>query len=185
MYKNYLSEHSGGFTLIELMAVVSILAITIAIAVPAMQKTLDGTRMRTEASRLMLAINLARSEAIGRNQPVSMCPSSFASGGAPRCTGSYADGWIVFTNRDRDRVVDSGSDEIVRVFEGLPEGFALTNRASTRDAFELISYFPDGTSRRNRTLMLCSPRGSQLPSWSIVMNMVGRPRIARGWGNCL
>ncbi len=184
MTKKYRSKTSRGFSLIELMAVVSVLAILVATAAPAMRKTLADTRLRTEASRLMMAINLARSEAIGRNIPVSMCPSTYGSNGVARCSRSYGDGWIVFTNLDRDRVVDAGSDEIVKVFEGLPVGYTLTNKSGNRSAFEVISYYPDGSSRRNRTLMICPPGDSKMQSWSVVMNRVGRPRIAKGWGEC-
>ncbi|MFT5709774.1 MAG: type IV fimbrial biogenesis protein FimT [Halioglobus sp.] len=174
-----------GFTLIELMAVLAVLAITLSLAVPGMQRTVSNTRLRAEANRLLSALNLARSEAIGRNGLVSVCPSSFASDGVARCSRSYADGWIVFTNRDKDRVVDEGSDEIIRVFSGLPSGYSLTNKAGTIDAYELISYYPDGSSRKNRTLMICPAGAYSAASWSVVMNLVGRPRIAKGWGECL
>ena len=178
-------RNKSGFTLIELMAVVAVLSVTALIAVPSMQQAIHSNQLRTEISRILAAIKLARSEAISRNTTVSMCPSSFVSTGTAACSRNYADGWIVFTNRDRDRVVDRDSDEIIRVFEGLPGGYSLTNKAGTTAAFEVISYRPDGSSRRNRTLMLCSPYGSTIRSWSIVMNVVGRPRVARGWGECL
>jgi type IV fimbrial biogenesis protein FimT len=174
-----------GFTLIELMTVVAVLAITLSIAVPSMQRTISNTRLRAEASRLFSALTLARSEAIGRNALVSVCPSTFGSDGIARCSKNYVDGWIVFSNRDKDRVVDEGLDEIIRVFSGLPSGYSLTNKAGTIDAHELISYYPDGSSRKNRTLMICPARGQSATSWSVVMNMVGRPRVAKGWGECL
>lgn len=185
MYKCQSQKINTGFTLIELMAVVAVLAVTLSIAIPGMQRTISNTRLRTEASRLLSALNLARSEAIARNALVSVCPSAFASDGIARCTRNYADGWIVFSNRDKDRVVDKASDEIIRVFSGLPPGYSLTNKAGTIDAHELISYYPDGSSRKNRTLKLCPASGQSVPSWSVVMNMVGRPRIATGWGECL
>lgn len=177
-------KKTTGFTLIELMTVGAVLAITLSIAVPGMQRTISNTRLRAEASRLLSALALARSEAIGRNGLVSVCPSAFGSDGIARCSKSYADGWIVFSNRDKDRVVDKGSDEIIRVFSGLPSGYSLTNKAGTIDAHELISYYPDGSSRKNRTLMICPTTGQHVPSWSVVMNMVGRARIAKGWGEC-
>ena len=145
---NFTNQKStSGFTLIELMAVTAVLAITLSIAIPSMQRTISNTRLRTEASRLLTALALARSEAIGRNDLVSLCPSSYVSDGIARCSENYADGWIVFSNRDRDRVVDEGSDEIIRVYSGLPSGYSLTNKAGIINARELISYYPDGSSR--------------------------------------
>lgn len=184
MYKIDRKPDSTGFTLIELMVVVAALSLTAMVVVPSMQRLIHSNQLRTESSRLLSALNFARSEAISRNATVSMCPSTFFSGGKAICSDNYADGWIVFSNRNKDRVVNDGSDEIIRVFEGLPAGYTLTNKAGTRNVFELISYLSDGSSRKNRTLMLCTPLGSAIASWSVVMNIVGRPRLAQDWGEC-
>ncbi|MEJ2533557.1 MAG: GspH/FimT family protein, partial [Halioglobus sp.] len=138
---------------------------------------------RTEARRLLSAIHLARREAIQRNVPVTLCPSAMVRPGEAECDGVYADGWIMFSNRARDRVVDA-DDELIKVFNGLPPGYSLTNRAATRDENQLITYYPDGTAHRNRTLMICSRKSADIPSWSVILNIVGRPRIARDWGDC-
>ena len=139
--------HSPGFTLIELMLVVAVLAVIVALATPSLETLLHSNRLRIQSSQLMTALNLARSEAISRNSPVSLCPSSLVLSGAPICSGIYADGWIVFSNRDRDRVVDAGIDDVIRAYEGLPRGYSLTNKSGTLAASELISYLPDGSSR--------------------------------------
>ena len=173
-----------GLTLIELMVVLVVLAVALSAGVPAMQTLLHNNRMRTEASRLLGAINLARSEAVMRNSPVSLCPSPMAFSGEAVCSGVYADGWIVFSNADKDRVVDSGTDSVLKVFTGLPGGYTLRNRAGTAAVSELINYLPDGSSHRNRTLLLCSPAAVTVQSLSIVINIVGRPRLARNWGEC-
>ena len=172
-----------GFTLVELMVVLAILGVALVLAVPAMQRLSQAMQVRTEARRLLSAIHLTRNEAIKRNVPVSLCPSPMAHTGEAECAGVYADGWIMFSNRDRDRVVDAG-DELIQVFDGLPAGYSLTNRAATRDENQLITYYPDGTAHRNRTLMICSKQDPDIPSWSVILNIVGRPRIARDWGEC-
>jgi type IV fimbrial biogenesis protein FimT len=177
-------DWDGGFTLIELMVVVVVLATTLSVGTPLMQDMLQSNQLRAQSSRFLGAINLARSEAVMRNTPVSICPSPMASTGKPECAGNYADGWIVFANPDRDKVVDRGTDQVLQVFEGLPAGFRLTNRTGTRDAFELINYLPDGSARSNRTLLFCSPRGSAVPNLSIVINIVGRARVVGDWGEC-
>jgi type IV fimbrial biogenesis protein FimT len=174
----------GGFTLIELLIVLVVLATILSIGTPMMQRQLHSNRLHAETSRFLGAINLARSEAVMRNLPVSICPSPMAQTGNPECAGTYADGWIVFSNRDRDKVVDAGADEVLQAFEGLPHGFQLTNRSGTRAAFELINYLPDGSSHNTRTLMFCPPRQSVVQSLSIVLNIVGRARLVAGWGQC-
>ena len=173
-----------GFTLIELMIVVVVLATILSVGTPLLQGMLQNNELRAQSIRFLSAINLARSEAVLRNMPVSICPSPMAVSGRPECAGNYADGWIVFANADRDRVVDAGIDQILRVFEGLPPGFRLTNRSGTRDAFELINYLPDGSSHSNRTLLFCSGSGAAAHNVSVVLNIVGRARLAGDWGVC-
>ncbi|MCB1679546.1 MAG: GspH/FimT family pseudopilin [Halioglobus sp.] len=173
-----------GFTLVELMIAVLLLVIVLAVAAPPLRQLVHGNRLRTEASRLLRALNLARSEAVLRNQPVSVCPSSMAQDGSARCGGEFARGWLVFSNADRDRIVDAPGDSVIRAFAAIPAGYSLTNRAGTRAATDLITYLPDGSSRRSRTLLLCAPAGLGVASWSIVLNNVGRPRVARGEGAC-
>ena len=56
-----------GLTLIELMITLVILGVTATVAAPAMQQMVQGSRLRGETSRLLDAINLARSEAVLRN----------------------------------------------------------------------------------------------------------------------
>ena len=176
-------SRARGFTLGELMVVLAVLGVALVVAVPAMQRLSQSVQVRTEARRLLAAIHLTRNEAIKRNVPVSLCPSPMARTGEAACAGVYADGWIMFSNRNRDRVVDPG-DVLIQAFDGLPPGYSLTNRAATRDENQLITYYPDGTAHRNRTLMICSREDPEVSSWSVILNIVGRPRIARDWGDC-
>jgi type IV fimbrial biogenesis protein FimT len=173
-----------GLTLIELMIVLALLASLLGLAVPAMQALLHGNGLRTGAHRLMAALNLARSEAVLRNAPVSLCPVDLVAAGDPQCGGTYAGGWLVFSNLDRDRVIDRGVDEVLQVFPPLPGGYTVTNRDGSRQLTDVISYLPDGSARANRTLLLCAPPGVEVEPLGIVVNIVGRPRLARDWGRC-
>lgn len=89
----------GGFTLLELMVTVAIVAIIGAFAVPSFQTMIQANRTRTVASELMATLNLARSEAARRGQPVSVCGSSDGSRCASAGTG-WDSGWIAFVNED-------------------------------------------------------------------------------------
>ena len=98
--------------------------------------------------------------------------------------GRLADGWIVFSNRDRDPVVDAGADEVIQVFEPVPAGYNLTNLAGTIAVGEPVTYLPDGSSRRNLSLLVCPPSGDTVAPWAVVLNTVGRARATRGEGQC-
>ncbi|MEP1471492.1 MAG: GspH/FimT family protein [Halieaceae bacterium] len=172
-----------GLTLIELLIVLVILVITITLAASPMRNLVSSTRVSSEVNRLMTAVNLTRSEALKRNQPVSMCPSVMSTSGDVMCTGYFSDGWIIFSNVDKDNVVDE-EDEIIQIFEGIPSGYTLSNRKGTIQASEKITYLSDGSSRRNRTLLLCAPIPGGHISKSLIINIVGRPRISSNWGAC-
>lgn len=175
---------NSGLTLVELLIVTSIAAIALASSAPALRATVLDNRLERDSKRLFSAINLARSESIMRNVAVSICPSAMAWTGNAVCGGTYADGWIVFTNVGKDGAVQADTDAVLRVFEGLPAGYRVTNRRGTRALSTLINYLPDGSAHRNLTLQLCPPDGGPAEPRSIVLNIVGRARLARDWGTC-
>jgi type IV fimbrial biogenesis protein FimT len=70
---------AAGFTLIELMVTVSVLAVIVAMAVPSFRAILESQRMRAAAFDLMADLTLARSEALKRGalpNPVTLRPTS-------------------------------------------------------------------------------------------------------------
>lgn len=74
-----------GFTLIEAMVVVVILAILAGLATPSFRGIIASQRVRNAASDLLSDMMLARSEAIRRNTPVTI--SAVGS--------SWSNGWTV------------------------------------------------------------------------------------------
>ena len=84
---------SSGFTAIEMMVTVGIMAILLAIAAPSYNTTISSTRMSGEINSLQGALNLARSEAVKRGLRVDVCPQNGAICG----TGvtDWSSGWYV------------------------------------------------------------------------------------------
>lgn len=74
---------ASGFTMIELLTVVSLLAIITAIAVPSFRSFLDGQRVKGIAYDLTADLLLARSEALKRNASVAIARSG----------SNWTDGW--------------------------------------------------------------------------------------------
>lgn len=68
-----------GFTLIELMVTVALLAVVLSLAAPSFQSLLETQRMRAAAFDLMADLTLARNEALKRGDvasPVTLRPTS-------------------------------------------------------------------------------------------------------------
>ncbi|KAA1188345.1 prepilin-type N-terminal cleavage/methylation domain-containing protein [Pseudohalioglobus sediminis] len=176
-------RQAAGFSLLELIVVVSIVVVTATFAVPGFSYLLESTRIRTAAVRLMHDIVLARSEAIKRNRQVVLCPTDHAQGAAPVCGGVLAAGWLVFEDSDFDGTLDDG-EAVLHAGSGLPDQLSLTNRSARKVVVQPLRFRPDGSSPGNKTLMVCSRVEPRATSWSVVMNLVGRPRLARDWGVC-
>lgn len=78
--------HSG-FSLVELLVVVSIVSILAALAVPSVSTALARSKLRSAGEQLRSDINLARSEAVKRNVSMRM---SFNVNGVNWCYGIKA-----------------------------------------------------------------------------------------------
>jgi type IV fimbrial biogenesis protein FimT len=76
-----------GFTLIELVIAVSVLALLATLAIPMYASIVASNRTRAAAYSLVSALTLARSEAVKRNVPVSVLPLG----------GGWQAGWEVET----------------------------------------------------------------------------------------
>lgn len=81
-----------GFTLVELMVAIAVLAVLVSLAVPSMTEALLGSKLSSYANSLSSSALLSRSEAIKRNVPVTLCASS---GGTSCESVSWEQGWIV------------------------------------------------------------------------------------------
>lgn len=64
----------AGFTLLELMVAITVLAIGLGLAVPSFMDLIRQNRLTTQTNGLMAALAIARSEAVKRGTPVTLCP---------------------------------------------------------------------------------------------------------------
>ncbi len=82
---------SRGFTLVELMVTVAVLAIILSIAFPNMRELIVNGRITTQTNELISSLSLARSEAIKRGLDVSVCAADGAG---------LASGWFIVPGLD-------------------------------------------------------------------------------------
>lgn len=172
-------KHRCGFTLVELVTVIAVLAITAALAAPTL---LDAWRRAASLHAYHAASNalaLARIQAITRGHPVTVCPS--ANGRS--CTGGvdWSSGWIVFLDPRRSGQPESPS----QVLEATPALYSSVLLRSSPGRTR-IRYLPSGwAAGSNVRLTLCTRDASRLIG-SVVVNNAGRVRTeqAKEPGRC-
>ncbi|MDZ7790740.1 MAG: GspH/FimT family pseudopilin [Xanthomonadales bacterium] len=143
-----------GFTVIELMITMAVLVILLAVAVPSFRAVIQSNRVTASTNQLLTALNFARSEAVKRGQVVSLCMADTSS--PPKCqTGGgddWANGWLAFLNPSGSASYSSYSDDVLRVWDPLPDDIELevndTDVAETRrvDYQPMGNVDTDGTS---------------------------------------
>src|SRR5688572_26386195 len=115
------SPAQRGFTLLELMVTLAVMAILIALALPSFRDVSMNLRMSGLVSDLMADLALARSEAIKRNLTVMVCPAPAPHG---ICSGQdFKVGWMVFVDANNNGVFDTtvGEQSIKRHRPGPTE----------------------------------------------------------------
>jgi type IV fimbrial biogenesis protein FimT len=90
--------NQGGFTLIEVMVAISVLAVLMAIAIPGLREFVVRNRMASLSNEFSANMSEARNEAISRNQCVTMCQSdntdNALTGGAVSCATTGSSNWM-------------------------------------------------------------------------------------------
>ncbi|HEY7772110.1 MAG TPA: GspH/FimT family pseudopilin [Marinagarivorans sp.] len=169
-------QQATGFTLLELMVTISIMAIIAGIAVPSYQGLIQNNQLRAASHAFYGSLVLARSEAVKNNLPVAMCKSTDSASCAG--SGTWDDGWLIYIDADNDGSLDSG-EMILDSHSGLQN---LTLRATDANLHQLI-YQPDGTQRVATHFNVCidddASRGSK-----IAIGLTGRPSAEKGATTC-
>lgn len=91
-----------GVTLIELLVTLSVLAILLVAATPAMEGLINSNRLRAAANETIAILQSARFEAIRANRRTVACLSADPNAAVPVCGAANASGWIVFLDADRN-----------------------------------------------------------------------------------
>ncbi|NMG03320.1 GspH/FimT family pseudopilin [Azoarcus taiwanensis] len=83
-----------GFTLIELMIAITVLAVLLGIGVPSFRSIIQNNRATSTTNDVVAAFQVARSEALKRRQNVTVCRRN-ATGTACENGTNWAPGWMV------------------------------------------------------------------------------------------
>lgn len=127
-----LPTNHNGFTIVEMMIAITVIAVLTALAIPSLTQFLARNELAGTTNALISGISLARSEAITRSNRVAICPSSNAS----TCnSGRWQDGWLVFID-DNANNVRNGGETILQAENGAPDStVTVASTANLADGF--------------------------------------------------
>lgn len=133
----------AGFSLIELITVIALLAVLMGIGMPAFRDMVADQKVRTVAASLHSSILIARAEAIKRNRTIRLRPAT---------DEAWGDGWLIpnpaSINSDTTPVHRERLNAAVTITSAATElDFRPSGRASGSVTFELEST-TDATKKR-------------------------------------
>lgn len=155
-------QTEAGFTLIEAMIAIALMAVLLTIAVPSFNNAALGSQLRASANDIAAAAFMARSEAIKRNRVVTLCIS--ADGETCSTSGGWEQGWAI---------VVAGTP--LQQHKAAPAGLKIRAGAVTS-----LSFQPTGAGATSAVFTVCRATPSVGREERVVtIDATGRPWVKR------
>jgi type IV fimbrial biogenesis protein FimT len=160
----------SGFTLLELMMTVAILAIVVSVGVPSLMDTIRNNRLASGANELVTSMALARSEASKRGIQVSVCPRN---GNVCADTTDWSNGWLVFTDDVAPTGALDGPSDLL-----LQQSATMSGPVSITSDLKSVTFTPAGV--RTRANMVVTQSGCKGKNKrAITVELTGRVTLQK------
>jgi len=144
-----------GFTLIELMITVGIIAVVAGIALPSFQTLIQNNRLTTTGNESLGVLQLARSEAVRNNRRVVVAfdqnPDVAAEEGH----------LTIFVDSDRDGVEDAAETRL-RTYLLPSTTVSFKPLSAGNAAINIVTFLPDGRASSSANIHICDDRNKGL-----------------------
>ncbi|WP_353393985.1 GspH/FimT family pseudopilin [Hydrogenophaga sp. 5NK40-0174] len=166
-----------GFTLVEVMVAVCVLAILLGVAIPRFERLIEKARLKSIGADFLVDLQLARSEAIVRGRRVALCAAASSEACSPK--GDWTSGWMLFVDSNNNGSREIG-ELVLRYHTAVPPGWRV---AGNRPVSRYISYNGLGATRLTSgafqagTVTVCKIASNSKEAIKVVINSVGRPRM--------
>ncbi|HHW4679115.1 MAG TPA: GspH/FimT family pseudopilin [Xylella sp.] len=151
---------SYGFTVLELMVVIAILAILAGLAYPGFINLVNSERLTTSANELVASLQLARTEAIRLGSSVAVCRSE----NARDCVASTGTPWRRWVT------VPVGATDVLKVNNAAPNLIVRGSPAIDRLKDQIL-FNPDGLARDANGALLTAQLSICMASTRVTNNL--------------
>ncbi|WOJ96485.1 GspH/FimT family pseudopilin [Congregibacter brevis] len=160
---------SSGFTLIEVLLVLSMLAISLSLTAPPFKDRIEDLRSASAMRHLASLFALARHEALIRQRPVIVC----ALTAEQKCHRNWTanSNIAVFIDQNNDRRLDN-SDQVLKELRWPLKGGEISWRASL--ARNYLQFESNGGTWQNGTLYYCPSSLDARKARALVISHSGR-----------
>lgn len=171
----------SGFTVLELMVTIVVAGVILGIGIPNLMEFQRNNAMAAASNDFVTAVLAARSEAIKRSVPVTLCAVTTAAPTTCVPAGTGTNGaFIVWVDEDGDRVVDGGEQVIRRIQEpGGSIDVFMNGGVAPYGANGFLRNTADQVSR----ILYCDDRGSTVAAGGqstariVQMSVTGRAQV--------
>lgn len=185
---------SRGFTLIELMTVLALLAIIASLAAPDLRAMVVRNKVANVGNEFASALQQARALAVSRNSCVSLCVAS--ANNATTCADTsvadadfLANGWLIFQNPTCDVAATDPADAdvggtVLQQRSGEASGYALQPSVS---ALNIVVFDPRGYANLTATgnFQIQPPAGvASTLRRTVCLDAAGRPTVRQYSATC-
>lgn len=174
-------NNSHGFTLIEMMVVLTILAIFGSIAAPSFSSLVRSNRISGKTNNLSSAIRTAKSESIKQGKNFTLC----ASTDYEKCSNSneWNTGWIIFPDEENKKEPTKSSEIIL-----IQKSFAENDQISSNNSSISINHegfaFNLPTAGHIKFTFKTSPNDESAQR-CLTINQSGTPAITKKGADCV
>ncbi|SFV35520.1 MULTISPECIES: GspH/FimT family pseudopilin [unclassified Pseudoxanthomonas] len=176
---------ASGFTLVELIITLAVLAVLIAMAVPSFTALINSNRLAAQSNELVAGLQEARLEALRSNRRVTVCRSTDGAT-CNTAAGATWTRWISFVDTNGNAAVDGGEVLLRSSSIKAPLEVRSTNQSLTFRADGMVRVNATGVLVNN-TLNVCIPTTQPAQNKRSV-TLAGGSRIAvttpAGTGAC-
>lgn len=162
-----------GLSLLELLISLSILSMLLGVSIPNFSELSESISGEVTLRKLATAVQLGKSAAITSGTTVTLCRSVDGF----TCDGSWEDGVIIFTDRNRDSVLNEG-DRLIRHIT-FPDGRGHINFRAFQNKQSLQLTALGTTAYQNGNFTYCPFSGDSKLTRQLIVNRTARLRFAQ------